>query len=350
MCFTQICSATKIAFHGRRNDDKHLLQEYHYDKGNIYKNPIQNTLRFYCLCWEPTMMDGFFQVQEASLCPEMQKAAPCHDMSTCLKETPRRWRFILAYDLFIPYLSAFGFHKMIWIYILYYCVYSEGLVLYISSKWMTLEQNMTFPLQGWKILWQLRDLSICQIKKLEPAATRRLMSSLVTSYLCRLSRCSAITTTCGDPTYLWCLCLEKNMKHQRNGATSTSQHLRGRHNTDVYNGSTLWVRREISHRNSWIARLLQLNSKQLCTWKMDGYDGWKIFFLSFRDGGRCEPVSFGVFISLPIKCNSRPPSLPSWMAVGMIWSWIPIRHGGFPPLKFESSPSTRSVTRHATNL
>lgn len=212
MCFTQICSATKIAFHGRRNDDKHLLQEYHYDKGNIYKNPIQNTLRFYCLCWEPTMMDGFFQVQEASLCPEMQKAAPCHDMSTCLKETPRRWRFILAYDLFIPYLSAFGFHKMIWIYILYYFVYSEGLVLYTSSKWMTLEQNMTFPLQGWKILWQLRDLSICQIKKLEPAATRRLMSSLVTSYLCRLSRCSAITTTCGDPTYLWCLCLEK--KHE----------------------------------------------------------------------------------------------------------------------------------------
>lgn len=161
MCFTKICSANKVAFNGRRNEDKHLVQEYHYDKGTYIK--IQsNTLRFYCLCWERTMMDGFFQVQEASLCPEMQKAAPqpttCHDMSTGNSE---EMKIHLGYDLFIPYLSAFGFRiimmiriyfVLFWIYILY----SEGLVLYTSSKWMTLEQNMTFPLQAWKILWHLR--------------------------------------------------------------------------------------------------------------------------------------------------------------------------------------------------
>lgn len=225
------------------------------------------------------------------------------------------------------------------------------MVLYnTSSKRLTLEQNMTFPLQTWKILWQLRDVSICQINVLEAAATRRLMSSLVTSYLCRLSRCSAITTTCGDPTYPWCLCLEKNMKHQRDGATSTSQHLRGRHNTDVYNGSTLWVRREISHRNSWITRLLKLTASKFAPekWMVMMVGRWCFFPFGMVAGANLLALVF--LFPCQQKCNSRPPSLPSWMAVGMIWSWTPIRPGDFPPLKFESSPSTRSVTRHATNL
>ena len=110
------------------------------------------------------------------------------------------------------------------------------------------------------------------------------------------------------------VCAWENM-NTNVGATSTPT-LRGRHNTDVYNGSTLWVRREMPWKQ-W------LNESRISTGK------WMV--------GRLVPfrcVSFGVFFlptkldlqaTIAAKLNGRRHDL-------IVNSY---QAPDFPPLKFE---------------